>query len=304
MRINDQAALGFIESQTAHIEQGVNEIVYADIQYQSLIPVDTSAHPFAQSVVYYSSDKYGRAAWLNGGSDDMPKAGTERFQYKTSVYTAGIGYGYSWEEVNIAMMQGVNLQNDDAMAARRAYEEMVDNVALRGDTEKNFRGLFNFPGVTVSVATTGNWPTATVDQINLDISNLLIGIGTTTLQTSMANTLLMSYERFQLLSARRIDNTVVSIMEYIRQNNVYTAMTGKPLDIRAVRGLETAGVGSVQRMIAYRKAPDVLKMHIPMPHRFLGVWQSGPLNWEIPGVFRIGGLDIRRPREVRYVDGV
>ena len=58
-----QAALGFVTSQTSHIEREVNATVYPDIQYPFLIPVDTSAHPFAKSVTYYSSDKFGRAAW-------------------------------------------------------------------------------------------------------------------------------------------------------------------------------------------------------------------------------------------------
>jgi hypothetical protein len=81
-------------------------------------------------------------------------------------------------------------------------------------------------------------------------------------------------------------------------------MTGKPLSIFGVRGLETAGAGSTQRMIAYRKDPGVLKLHIPMPHQFMPVFQKGPLRWEVPGVFRLGGLDIRRPAEVKYRDNI
>lgn len=299
-----QAALGFVVSQTTHVEQGVNEVVYPDIQYSSLIPVDTSAHPFAQTVTYYSSDKFGKAGWINGNSSDIPKAGTERSQFKTAVFTAGIGYGWGWEEVNHAMMLGINLQSDDAMAARRAYEEMVDAVALTGDTEKNFKGLINHTGITAGAVPVGNWATATADQIIQDINSVLIGIGTDTLQTSMANTLLMSFQRLQLIGYKRIDGTTMTVLEYIQKNNIYTLTTRQPLDIRGVRGLETAGAGATQRMVAYRKSPEVLKLHIPMPHRFLPVWQSGPLSWEVPGVFRLGGLDIRRPKEVRYGDGI
>ena len=57
-------------------------------------------------------------------------------------------------------------------------------------------------------------------------------------------------------------------------------------------------------MVAYCKAPDVLKMHVPMPFRFLPAWQSGPISFEIPGIFRLGGLDIRLPKAVRYLDGI
>jgi len=96
----------------------------------------------------------------------------------------------------------------------------------------------------------------------------------------------------------------MTILEFIRQNNVYTAQTGSSLVIRATRKLDTAGVSGTARMVAYRRNPEVLKLHMPMPHRFLPVWQSGPLRWEIPGVMRLGGLDIRLPNEVSYVDGI
>lgn len=300
-----QAAIGFVTSQTTHIETQVNETVYPDIQYPALVPTDTSAHPFAQTVTYYSSDKFGAAKWINGNSDDIPLAGSEMTQFKTSVYTAGIGYGFGWEEVNVAMRLGQNLQATDAAAARRAYEEMVDGVVLRGDARKGFSGLLNYPGITAGAVTTGNWAAATDEDLILaDINNLLLGVGTDTLFTSLADTLLMSPGRLNLLATRRLGDTTMTIFEFIMKNNTYTAMTGQPLTIRAVRGLETAGSGSTQRMVAYRRSPDVLKFHLPMPHRFLPVFQDGPLHWVVPGVFRLGGLDIRRTKEVRYGDGI
>lgn len=301
-----QAALGFVVSQTTHVETAVNETVYPDIQYSALIPVDTSAHPFAQTVTYYSSDKFGQAGWINGNADDIPLAGTELTQFKTSVYTAAIGYGWGWEEVNVAMMMGRNLQNDDAMAARRAYEEMVDRVALSGDASKGFDGFLDYTGVTAASATNGDWlgTGTTEDQILQDVNDLVMGIATDTLYTSVADTVLMSPERMNYLATVRLGDTTMTLLQFIRANNTYTAMTGNPLTIRGVRGLSTAGAGVTQRMVAYRRDPQVLKLHIPMPHRFLPVYQDGPLRWVVPGVFRLGGLDIRRPKEVRYADGI
>ena len=306
MTFDAQAATGFVTSQATHIEAEVNATIYPDIQYQDLIPVDTSAHPFAQTVTYYSSDIYGKAKWINGNSDDIPLAGTDRAQHKTSVYTAGIGYGFGWEEVGVAMMMGVNLQNDDAMAARRAYEEHVDGVALLGAPEKGFSGFINYPGVTAIAAGNGDWEngTTTEDEILADVNQLILGVANGTAYTSIADTLLLSPGRMNFLATKRLGDTQMTILEFLRKNNTYTAMTGRPLTIRAVRGLETAGAGSTQRMIAYRRNPQVLKLHIPMPHRFLGIFQDGPLHWVNPGVFRLGGLDIRRPAEVRYSDGI
>lgn len=303
--LDAQAALGFVVSQTTYIERQVNEIVYPDIQYPQLIPVDTSAPEWIKTVTYYSSDKVGKADWINGNSDDIPLASTERSKFETNVHMAGIGYGYGLEEISQAQMLGINLTADDAIAARRAYEEMVDRVALLGDSSKGFSGLFAYPGVTAGSAVTGNWATATADQILADVNTALTIQAQGTLFTSFSNSLLMPYSKFLLVATRKVnENGLESILTYLQKNNVYTATTGQPLMIRGLNGLDTAGAGNTARMISYRRDPSVLKMHIPMPHRFLPTYQAGPLRWEIPGIFRLGGVDIRRPAEVRYTDGI
>ena len=301
-----QAAMGFVVSQTSHVEREVNETVYPDIQYPSLIPVDTSAHPWAQTVTYYSSDKYGAAEWINGNADGIPLAGTERAKHQTGVFMAGIGYGYGMEELNQAQMLGIPLQADDAKAARRGYEEFVDGVAMNGDTSKGFEGLIDNSSVTAASASTGDWEggSTTEDQILADVNGLLTGVASGTLYTSLADTLLLSPGRLNFIATTRLGDTTMTILDFLKKNNVYTALTGQPLTIRAVRGLETAGTGNTQRMIAYRRSPDVLKLHIPMPHRFLPAFQKSALYIEVPGIFRLGGLDIRKPKEVRYGDGI
>lgn len=306
MQYDAQAALGFLINQTSYIEQQVNEIVYPDIQYPELIPVDTSAGEFAKSVTYYSADKYGEANWINGNSDDIPLAGTEMTKFQTPVYTAAIGYSFGWEEVNQAMLLGRNLQADDAAAARRAYEEMVDRVAILGDSRKGFQGLINNSSVNAASATNGDWggTGTTSDHVLEDVNNALLAVGSSTLYTSIADTLLLSFGKMNFLATTRLGDTERTLLSFLRENNTYTAMTGRPLTIRGVRGLETAGVGATERMIAYRRDPSVLKLHLPMAHRFLPVHQAGPLRWEVPGVFRLGGVDIRRPLEVKYRDGV
>lgn len=95
-------------------------------------------------------------------------------------------------------------------------------------------------------------------------------------------------------------------MEWLNRYNVYTAQTGQQLTIRTVRQLDAAGTSPLgsDRLIAYRRDPTIIKMHIPMRHRFLPVWQTGPLVFDIPGIFRIGGAEVRRPGAMRYMDGI
>lgn len=309
-----QAGLGFVVSQTAHIEPNVYRVKFTQIQYQDLLAgcIDTSANPFAKTVTYYSLESFGGAKWINGDADDVPYGSDERSKFETQVHSAARGYSYGWEEVNQASMLGISLDAERAISARRAYEEFADAIALTGDTAKGWQGLFNNSAVTATaVATVGaatTWAAklaaATGPQdVLADVNSALTGIQTATNNVILGDTVVLPYSRFNTLASTQLPYTSMTLLEFLRQNNVYTAQTGQALTIKGVRGLDTAGSGPSARMIAFRRSPEVLKLHIPMPLRFLPVQIDG-LRYKVPGVFRLGGLDIRLPKEVIYRDGL
>ena len=305
-----QQALGFLVSQTSHIETSVYEIQYPDVQYPALVPVDTSANEWAKSVTYYSVDKVGKAGWFHHYGKDVHVADVERNKYEVAIEMADIGYRYTLEELGVAMMvPGTNLTNERAAAARRAYEEFVDNIAFRGDATKNLNGLLNYPGITIVNAAEVNggdtdWDDKDADEILKDINDALTGVYIGSLTVELADTILLPIAALTLLASKRVGDTNETVLSFLLRNNVYTFQSGRPLTIRGVRGLETAGVGGVGRMVVYRRDPSVVKFHLPMPHRFLPIWQTAPLVFDIPGIFRLGGVEIRRPGAVRYVDGI
>lgn len=300
-----QANLGFVESQTAHVEAGVYRTRFPAIRYPGLIPVDYSAPEWIKTITYYSMDIAGRAEWIADRASDIPVVGTQLARDETAVYMAGIGYDYGLEEINQAQMLGMNLSGEKAAAARLIYERTVDNMLFSGDTEKGWKGLINSTAVTAISAGNGAWATATEDEIIADVNEVLSGIWTATNEVAMGDTLLLPSTKLQYLASKRLGdgNGAMTILEFIQRANVYTAETGNQLTIRGLRGLVTAGAGSTARMVAYRRSPEVLKAHIPMRHRFLPVQIAG-LTYKIPGIFRLGPLDIRLPKEVRYSDGI
>ena len=300
----------FFVAQTAYIEREVYEIRYPDIRYPSLVPVDTSADEWTQVVTYFSMDRAGQAAWFAGNAQDIPLVETTRNQYATTVQMAGVGYGYNEEELAYAARLGINLTADKAGIARRAAEEFIDRTALFGDTKNGFMGLVNNTNVTQTAAPPGTsgstfWEQKKPSEILFDVNGALLGVWLASLTVEMADTLLMPLAEFSYLNTTLLtDLAQMTILEWIKKNNAYTAETGQPLTIRGIRGLETAGAGGLGRMIAYRRAPDVVKFHMPMPFQFRSPWRKGPLRYEVPGIFRLGGVDVRRPGAFRYVDGI
>ena len=307
-----QLAYNFVVNQTTAIENTVIRIKYPEVQYPDLVPVDTATgNEWVKSITYYSADMVGRADWFHHTALDVPLAELSREKFERGMEMAAIGYRYTLEEVANAMnTPGLNLTADKAAACRRAYEEFVDNLALRGSVPKNMQGLINSSLVTATTAPADGAAGATTfasktnQQVIRDINSAMTGIATGTNWLYYADTILLPPAVLVGLAGRIIEYSSMTLLDWIKQYNVLTVQTGRAITLAGVRGLETAGLGGISRMVAYRRDPEVLKMWIPMPHRFLPVWQRGPLVFDIPGIFRLGGVEIRLPAAMRYLDGV
>lgn len=314
MRISDdtfQNALAFMVSQAAYIEPQVVRQRYPQLNYAQYVPVDTAANEWAKAITFFSLDQVGQADWYHHLAKDVPLADIQRQKHEQSIEMAAVGYRYTMEELGMAMqLPGTNLTTERAAAARRAYEEFVYNVVFYGDTRKGWAGLTNH-SLPIIVEQTSTFASlvaggtdADIAEIMQSINGLLANIWISSLTTEMADTLLLPLSVMTLLSMTQLPHTTMNLMEWIMRNNMYTQETGQPLMIRGVRGLDTAGASGNGRAVAYTRDPDVVKVHIPMTHRFLNVWQTGPMTFDVPGIFRIAGLEIRRPGAFRYLDGV
>lgn len=312
-----QAQFGFVVNQAFAINTKVYENKFPDLDFGRLVYVDTSAPEWTPGIITFLSSTVGKAAWYSGGAKDVPKADATMDKSEVRVHMAAVGYGYDEEEVGQAQLLGMNLSSLKAEAARRAYVEFMWNVTLTGDTSKNLFGLSNQTGVTTGTAPadgtgsvttwfdTGGTATKTPAQIVRDINNVLTGVYTGTLTVEMADTLLLPYSVISWLGATPMSSTnSETILSFILRNNIYTQMTGQQLTVRGVLGLDTAGASSTRRMVAYANREDVVKLHLPMPHQFGRVYQDGPYNYEIPGRFRTGGVEVLRTGAFRYLDGI
>jgi hypothetical protein len=305
-----QQALSFLVSQSTYIEPQVVRIRYPELNYAQYVPIDETGNEWAKSITFFSLDVVGQADWFHADARDVPNADVIRDKHEQGIEMAAIGYRYNLEELAQAMMvPNFNLTTERAGAARRAYEEMCHNIAMYGDSRKGWYGLTNHtlpPVISVTHTWAYNMAQSTplTGQILQDLNGMLSGIWLSSNTVEMADTVLLPLSVMNLLAMAQMPNTELNLMAWIQRNNLYTQETGQALMIRGVRGLDTAGASGNGRAVVYRRSPDVLKLHRPMPHRFLAAQQSGPLRFEVPGIFRLGGLEIRLPGAIRYIDGV
>lgn len=306
-----QTTLSFAIQQATTIEKDIYKVKYPSFNYAELVPVITQGNEWARSTTFFSMDIAGKAEWISGAANDIPYADIDKSMFEHPYSMAAIGYQWNLEELQVNMQLGQNIPNDKAVAARKIAEVFLWNLAMTGDTAKGWKGLINQAGVTagdVAADGTGSvtwWAQKTPDQILRDINAALTGVYTGTSETEMADTILLPTTAYLDIATRRLDATnQVSILKFVQDNNAFTAQTGQPLVIRALRSLLTADPGGDGRMVTYRRDPEVVRFHLPMPHRFLPVWQNGPMNWMVPGIMRSGGVEVRLPKAMRYSDGI
>lgn len=318
MQINDQQALAFVQGQSFKVNQRVYETRYPDWDFGRLVFVDTSGPEWAPGILTYTSDISGQANWQSGYAKDVPLADVSQSQSLRNFQLAAIGYQWNIEEVNSAIQVGSSLPDRRARAARLAYMKFMYDLTLKGSAEKGLGGLINYSGVTATTAPadgTGSvttWVdedgvgTKTPAQIVRDINLALQGVYLSTYEQEMADTILLPVEAYNYIASTPYSATTMeTILSFVQRTNIYTLTTGQPLTIRTVRELSTGdAAGTGGRMVAYKNDGDFVKLHLPMPHRFLPVYQDGPLNFTVPGIFRTGGLELLTNAGMRYIDGI
>lgn len=296
MIMDAPAALGFVLSQRTSLEAQVLAKPYPEIKYPRLVPVDTSANPYAASVTFFTRDSVGKAKFINGNGDDIPYANTLTSKFEQTILTAGIGAQWSLEEIGAAAQLGINLSTDELDAARMAFERLVDDTTFIGDATINVEGLFNTTGIS-SAAAAQTFAAGTSVQIVTTINDALTAVMTGSQGIEMADTIILPIAQYALIATKAYGiEGGLTILEYIQKSNVYTAMTGLPLTITADHRLSG-------KMVVYKRAPDVLKLHMPMPLQFI---PPQMVNFKVKtlGMFRFSAVNIRKPGAVRYVTGI
>lgn len=316
--------LAFVEAQAYKVNQTIYETRYPDWDFGRLIFVDSSGPEWTPGIMTYTSDMSGRADWQSAGAKDIPLADVNQDMMLKTHHLAAIGYQWNLGEANAAIQVGGSLGDRRARAARLAYMKFMFDLTLFGDARKGLGGITNYPGVTVAPVPadgTGNvryWVdangvgTKTPAQITRDVNLMLTGIARNTFDQVLADTIMLPQNALDYIAATPYSPmTTETILSFILRTNLYTMRTGRQLTIRALRELEVAATDTtgpssagMGRAVAYNNSPEYMRLHLPMPHKFLPVWQDGPMNYLIPGIFRTGGVEMMSTVAVRYIDGI
>ncbi|MHC5307516.1 major capsid family protein [Bartonella sp. LJL80] len=321
-----QAIMGYARKQGYVVNTRVYQMEYPEMDYAALVPVNTNLPEFALGQYTGQIENVGQAEWQSGYAKDIPLADVKQSEIMSQFDMYAIGYQWNLEELGKAMFMGVPLSDRRAMAARQGAEQFLWRNVITGSKGKKWTGLINSAYVKpiaapdtgtatpntawVLINGTGN---KTAEQIVAELNGLILGnqniddIGI--MSSLLADTILLPPRAFKYISETPYGVTApnMTILTFFMQNNEYTRRTGqqiKVLDMPALSRAATEGIAGGGRAVGYRNSDDVLSLPLPMAYRFLPAYQDGALNFVVPGIARVGELDVIKPNAIRYLDGV
>lgn len=292
--LNDE--LEFIKARTFDIQ-------YPEMKARRFVPVSNEADPGAESITYRQWDEYGMAKIIANYADDLELVDALVEEFTSKVHGIGKAYQFSIQDLRRAALSGNRLDARRAMAARRAIERGIEQIAAFGAIGTNpsggLTGLLNHPNVPLVVPITGTWSTATAAEIIADLNKLVSSIVTSTKETQLPDTLILDQTSFALIAQKpvAVDNQTTVLRSFLA-NNPYI----RNIDTWFLNELaDTDGTGP--RVVAYRRDPEVLSLEIPQEFEQLPP-EARNLSFIVNCHARVGGVLIYYPLAVAYMDGI
>ena len=289
-----------LSAQLESVSSKTYDVKYPALKAREMIPVDMSDDPGAETVSYQQWDEFGAAQYISNYADDFPMVTALAETFSSPVKSLGAGYQFTIQDLRRAAMAGASLTERDARAARRAIEMGIELAAATGGP--GFTGLANNVNVGIQAPITGAWiaTPATGLQVIADIGTLIRTFNVGNVDIFPCDTLAMDSTLYNYCNTTLMSNTGDTT------KTILTAIKEAFPQIRNIYAwpyLATAdAAGTGPRIIAYAKDPDVLELKVPQDFEQFPPQQRN-MSFSVPCHARTGGVVVRYPIAVRYMDG-
>jgi len=281
---------------------------YPEYMWQFLFPVDSSAGPGVEAIVYRSYDSVGIMKMMSSYSDDAPRADVFAKEFTAKVKSLRGAYGYSIQDVRAAIYQNRPLKTLKADAAMLAYMQGVNDIAWFADGSAKYGGVYGFlynPNTTKTNAPTGNWigGAATPDQIIADVNYGINRPRILTKTVERVNTVLLPVEEFaHIASTPRSSTSDTTILEFLqRVNPTVTFMDAN--ELTAVNPKPSGAASATNCLVAYRRDPMKLELYLPQPFEQFPP-QERNMEYVVNTHARIGGIAFYYPLSCIILEGL
>lgn len=303
-------AAELITSVFDQVESGFYDALYPEILWRSVLPegsIKTDINPGAMNYVYRSRDVKGMGQFVQGDPKNIPRVGQVVGQVTVPILDAAVGATLTDAEARRYQFGYQSaLAQDYGEIMKQAADYHIERTFFFGNTQAGFVPFLDYPTVDKipAVAWAGVDPDAWVKEIN----DAITAVWTASKTIHLPDTVFLPPAKFSMLTAAYVIGAgsvgiAVSALEYLKKNNIYTAQTGKELNIKSLRYLEGAGPLGVDRAIIMEWNPRNFVLPFPLAYQ-LAQPVPIPLGVEMYAEYIFGSFNVRYPGSMAYLDGI
>lgn len=295
----------FLRRELEVARQKAFEFEFPELSGRRLLPIDSDVHNGAATVSFATLETVGRAKVGNDYDSEAPRADVKISDESQRVIGLRSSYGYSLQDVRNAQLAGRPLSALKAQAAREVIEVELNELMLLGSTVEGLAGLLNLSGgntysVPIGVGGVSTWFDGAGKTPTEVYKDMLAMVKTTTQATNRVerpDTLLLPDSCYDHAAETNMGSgTDLTVLEYFKRNV-------KGVSVEQVTEAETAGAGSVRRMMSYNKKNTRLQGIIPQAFETFPPERRG-MQTVVECHARWGGIENYRPKAVCYGDDI
>lgn len=293
------------------VEAGFYDALYPEILWRDIIgegSVKTDINPGAMNYVYRSRDIKGQGQFVQGDPNNIPRVGQVVGQITVPILDAAVGatltnaearrYQYGYQSA---------LAQDYGEIMKRAVDYHVERVFFFGDVSAGFAAFLDYPSVD-KITATALWSAGTPEDWVESINDAITTVWVNSKTIHLPDTVYLPPAKFAMLTKAHVIGAgsvgvAVSALKYLQENNIYTAQTGKPLNIKSLRYLTGAGPGGVDRAIILESNPRNFVLPFPMPYT-LAQPVPIPLGVDMFAEYIFGSFNVKYTMAMAYLDGI
>lgn len=293
----------FFQEELEHVKSRSYDVKYPELLARRLFPLNQEVDSGAESIAYETYDHVGAAKIIHSYANDLPALEVSGKKTVRLVYSEGISFGYSLQDIRNAQMAGKSLTNRKANGCRRQMLSLENRLAFHGDSTTDipgFIGAVNINQVSIPNGDTASplWSSKTPDEILADVALMVDAIVDGSNGVEHPNTLLIPIAHFTLISTKpRSSTSDTTILEFLLKSNAWIR------EVIPVYELKGAGAGGVDTMMLYDRDPEKLTLEVPQDVEFLNP-QEKALYYEVPVHARTAGVIIYYPKSIAQGDGI
>ena len=300
----DDSGTVFFQRQLEAIEAQTYDVLYPDLEARECFLTFDFGGPGAQFLTFRSFDKAGSAQVINARATDLPKADISGKEYTIGVKSIGTAYDYDIDEIEAARMTGMPLEARRAEAAKRGYEEAINEISWFGG--EGLRGFFSAENgvatATPAKSMDGSAKAATPLETAAMLHDFVNSMYAETKKIHKAEFLWMPVSFFHYISSTPVSAQFPNetILSYFLRTNMYIRSESqiKALNMLADDEMAKSSVDADKRkggvIVAGQMSvagKQCVRLREPLPLQFFPVQIHG-MTYEIPARGRFAGVEV------------